>query len=403
MRIGVPTTSYPRFDGDVAGVFVRELCRALVRRGHTCEVIAPDDEDACRLTDVGIDVVRVPHRLRGWPRTFYGAGAPDNVARDRRALLGAVAYSARLVETIRASSARWDATLSQWALPSSAATFLARGAERHVAVWHSADVHLASRLLGGRAWPLLRGSAAQHAFVAAHLRDRIGASVDPSAHVIPMGLTVPSSDVAHPPLVARPLRALVIARLVPIKRVALAIEACAQAPEVELVIAGDGPERDALGALARERGVVTRFPGIVGDAEKRSLFEWADVYLATSGTTLAGSTEGYPVAPREALAHGVVVLATEDEVHRELARRCGEAILLAPMQRLGETLRKLAAAPDRLHALSASARAGVARDDWSDVAERFGAPLHRPFTARRGARPRATAAPAARDRAAPGT
>jgi len=29
MRIGVLTTSYPRFEGDVAGVFVRGMARAL--------------------------------------------------------------------------------------------------------------------------------------------------------------------------------------------------------------------------------------------------------------------------------------------------------------------------------------------------------------------------------------
>ncbi len=403
MRIGIPTTSYPRFDGDVAGVFVRDLCRALVRRGHSCEVIAPDDEDVRALDDDGVSVVRVAHRPPGWPRTFYGAGAPDNLASDRRALLGAVAYSSRLVARVRAASASWDATLSHWALPSAAATYLARGPRRHVAVWHSADVSLAARLLPGRGWEILRECAAAHVFVAAHLRDRLGAAHDPRAHVIPMGLSVPASEVHHPPLVDRALRALVIARLVPIKRVALAIEACAHSPGIELVVAGDGPERDTLQRLAAERGVAARFPGVVGEADKRALLAWADVFLATSGTTVTGATEGYPVAPREALAHGVVVLATEDAVHRELARRCGEAVRLAPTPRLGETLRALAAAPESLRALSAAARSGVIRDDWSDVASRFEALLDAPLTARRGARPGAAAARAATDPDAPGT
>src|SRR5947199_233038 len=43
MRIAVLTSSYPRFDGDGSGTFVRSLCTEYVREGHSVEVIAPDD------------------------------------------------------------------------------------------------------------------------------------------------------------------------------------------------------------------------------------------------------------------------------------------------------------------------------------------------------------------------
>ncbi|MBN8615115.1 MAG: hypothetical protein J0L92_31245, partial [Deltaproteobacteria bacterium] len=82
MRIGVATTSYPRFAGDPAGIFVRALCLELVRLGHTCEVVAPDDPLCVPSTDHGIEVHRLEARIRGAPPTFYGAGVPDNVRRD---------------------------------------------------------------------------------------------------------------------------------------------------------------------------------------------------------------------------------------------------------------------------------------------------------------------------------
>lgn len=399
MRIGVPTTSYPRFEGDAAGVFVRELCRALVGRGHTCEVIAPDDEAVGPLADPGIEIVRASHRAPGWPRTFYGAGAPDNIARDRRALLGALGFATGLVRLVRARAPRWDAVISHWALPSAAATYLSRVAARHVAVWHSADVHLAHAHLGRAAWPLLRPMADAHVFVAGHLRDRLGAGHDPRATVIPMGVPWPAVAVDRAPLAARSLRVLVLARLVPIKRVALAIEACAAAGDVELVVAGDGPERESLERGVTRRGLRVRFVGAVGEREKRDLFAWADVFLATSGRAPTGATEGYPVAPREALAHGVMVLATENEAHRELAARCGPAVLLAPEETLAAQLRALAADPQRVQALSRSARSAVADDDWPRVAQRF----ERLLTARRAARPGAQAPRAPTDPVAQGS
>nr|MBA3502538.1 hypothetical protein [Deltaproteobacteria bacterium] len=44
MRIGVVTTSYPRWPGDPAGSFVEGHVRALQRLGHQVEVIAAGDD-----------------------------------------------------------------------------------------------------------------------------------------------------------------------------------------------------------------------------------------------------------------------------------------------------------------------------------------------------------------------
>ncbi len=373
MHIGVPTTSYPRFAGDPAGTFVRSLCLELVRRGHTCEVIAPDDPLWAPERDVGITVRHVEARVSGAPPAFYGAGVPDNVRRDPRAALGALAFGPRLVREVRERSRAWDAALTHWALPSAIATGLAFGARRHVAVWHSADVRLARALFGRGAWRVMRRAAAEHAFVAEHLRARLGAARDLHAHVVPMGVDLPTRDVERGSR-GRPLRALVLARLVPIKRVELAIEACADA-DVELVIAGDGPERARLEVLARRRGGAVRFVGVVDEAQRMSLFTEADVLFATSAHDPDGATEGYPVAPREALAHGVVVIATRDPVHEELARRCGSPVILADPRALASELEDLGRDPARLAGLSRRASRSVIADGWAAVGERIEAML----------------------------
>jgi len=364
MRIAVPTTSYPRFEGDVAGGFVRSLCRALVLRGHRCVVFVPESDEIAPLGDAHVEVVQVPHGLSRSMSPFYGSGVIDNLSRSPLGLFGALAFLSSLKRSMARvhRQAPLDVALSQWALPSAWATQAAIDVP-HVAVWHSGDVFLASRLQLSRAW--MQRWAARHVFVAAHLRARLGMT----GEVIPMGIDTPVVTLREE--TARPLRVLSLGRLVPIKRVDRVIAALAGLSNVELVVAGDGPERVALERLAHALRVPARFVGSVDAAERGRLFAWADVLLATSGTSSSGRTEGYPVAPREALAAGLVVVATDEFAHRALGEAGGEGVLVVTPCALRETL-----APwtrDR-HALTARSRAAVhamRADAWPEIAARF--------------------------------
>jgi glycosyltransferase involved in cell wall biosynthesis len=93
--------------------------------------------------------------------------------------------------------------------------------------------------------------------------------------------------------------ALMVGRLAPEKGVEVAIEACRLA-ELELVVAGDGPERHALERLARDGGV--RFLGRVQDAELARLRAGARIALVPSR-----SAETFGIAAAEAMAAGLPV------------------------------------------------------------------------------------------------
>jgi len=86
---------------------------------------------------------------------------------------------------------------------------------------------------------------------------------------------------------------LVASRLLPYKRVDLAIAACLtlQAP---LVVMGDGPD---LGRLRRLAGSATRFVGRVDDAERRRLFGHARAVIVPG-------VEDFGLVPIEAAASG---------------------------------------------------------------------------------------------------
>lgn len=133
---------------------------------------------------------------------------------------------------------------------------------------------------------------------------QLGAPVD-GAFVVPH---VTRSFAAAPP--ARPEgHALVVSRLAPEKGVDLAIEACRIAG-LELVVAGDGPERarlEQLAAAGESDGPAgrVRFVGQVGDAALATLRASASVAVVPSR-----SAETFGLAAAEAMAAGLPVAAT---------------------------------------------------------------------------------------------
>ncbi len=96
--------------------------------------------------------------------------------------------------------------------------------------------------------------------------------------------------------------ALVVSRLAPEKGIDVAIEAC-RAAGVALVVAGDGPQREALRARAGEGDV--RFVGRVDDARLAQLRAGAALALVPSR-----SAETFGLAAAEAMAAGLPVAAS---------------------------------------------------------------------------------------------
>ena len=105
-------------------------------------------------------------------------------------------------------------------------------------------------------------------------------------------LAIPRRDV-------QPNRFVTVSRLVPYKRVDLLVEAFRALPGSELVIIGDGPERARLAAAATPN---VRLLGHVSNGEM-------DRYLGSSAAFLYAAEEDFGIAPVEAQAAGLPVIA----------------------------------------------------------------------------------------------
>jgi glycosyltransferase involved in cell wall biosynthesis len=325
VKVGLLTTSFPRHDGDVAGHFVLGFARALSARGHHVEVLAPEPAaPPHRAQWPGIDLHHIAYlRPRALQRTFYGAGVPDNLARDPLAWLGLAPFCAQLLRHARRRALQWDALISHWALPCALAAGAVKGRSRHIAVLHSADIHLIGRL-PGRAHLAARIAATADAlwFVSDAQRERFVSLLPPRAAlpetiVYPMGIEPPSAALdgaareefrrAHG--LSGPC-VLLLGRLVPIKGVDVALAAAAQGG-MTLLIAGDGPARPALLERAAQLGVNARWLGEISGERKSRWLCAADAFALPSRQLPNGRSEGLPCALLEALAHGLPVVASK--------------------------------------------------------------------------------------------
>jgi glycosyltransferase involved in cell wall biosynthesis len=139
--------------------------------------------------------------------------------------------------------------------------------------------------------------------ISANVAKRVEASTGLSAEVLP-----------HPPQ-ALEYRCenygdfvLSVNRLDRAKRIDLLIEAAARDGSLEIVIAGEGPDRDRLERLARDRGLNgrARFTGRIPDDEL------ADLYARCLAVYYAPVDEDYGMVPLEAFLSEKPVLTTTD-------------------------------------------------------------------------------------------
>lgn len=152
--------------------------------------------------------------------------------------------------------------------------------------------------------------------------------------VLHMGVEVPApgTETYRPIARDRPLRVLTVARLTEKKGVAYALEGLiASGMTVRYAVIGDGPLKPTLEVLARQAGpncevefLGARDHGFVLDELRNT-----DVFLLPSVTSADGDMEGIPVSLMEAMAAGVLVVATRHSGIPELVVD-GETGFLVP-------------------------------------------------------------------------
>lgn len=377
MKLGLLATSFPRDPEDFAGRFVLDFALALGARGHTLHALCPEDPTRPHRALPGIEVRALPYLVpRRFARTFYGRGVPENVRANASAYPGLVTFPAVAAIAARRTLADADALISHWALPSALVLGAVRRDRPHLAVFHSADVHLLAHLpLGRQLARAVEREATALWFVAdalaARFEETLGRAPRRPVVVRPMGpergLPVANREEARAALGLDGTVVLALGRLEAVKGTATLVRAVATLPDVTLVVAGDGSERPGLEALARSIGARVRFVGVVRGERKAACLAAADVFALPSVEVERGRTEGAPVAVVEALASGLPVVATTVGGVPELVGDAGMLVPPGDEGALASALRTLAD-PRKRARLVPRARVRACAFGWDETA-----------------------------------
>lgn len=181
-------------------------------------------------------------------------------------------------------------------------------------------------------------------------------------HVMPIGVDTdvfsPGKEAAREPVV------LFVGRLAPEKLAAHAIRAARVVqqvrPDVELVVLGDGPERNTVERLAQSLGCRSRFLGMVSQTQVRDWMRRAMILCVPSVPLPSGEEEGFGLVAAEAQACALPVVGYRTGGLGE-AVSSGETGLLLPPGDLDGLSRALAHLVDDSTTRRGMGLAGVER------------------------------------------
>ncbi len=145
-------------------------------------------------------------------------------------------------------------------------------------------------------------------------------------------------------------RLLTVARLVEVKGIEYALRAAAliraAVPRLRYTIAGDGPLRPMLEAMARSLSIddIVTFKGAISREEADDVLAEASVFVLPGVVTAGGEQEGQSLAIAEAQACGIPVVATNVGGVPESVRHGETGMLVPPRdpQALGSAIVALA-------------------------------------------------------------
>jgi teichuronic acid biosynthesis glycosyltransferase TuaC len=156
---------------------------------------------------------------------------------------------------------------------------------------------------------------------------------------------------------------LAVANLVPKKRHRLIVDALPELSGVDLVIVGEGPERGAIEARAREHGVSNRVR-LLGHIPQGRLPE---IYSAADLLVLPSLREGWPNVLLESMACGTPVVVSDfpgvDDI--VIAPEAGRILAESTPSCLAETVRDFLAAPPA----RAATRRYAEQFDWQSTTD----------------------------------
>jgi glycosyltransferase involved in cell wall biosynthesis len=393
----VLTSTFPKSRGDSTPAFVLDLSKHLQSRFRVT-VLTPVAKGALDRDEIEGVQVRRFHYF--WPRSLQilaDGALLENVRRRRWLLL--LAPFLLLFEFVAAfrwaRASRPAAIHAHWFVPQGLVAVVVGGLLKVpvVITSHGGDIYG----LRGRFWAVVRKALTSRAAAVTVVSRDMAANLSgltsrtgEAPRVMPMGVDTVSFQPAQSDEALRerlsiggPL-ILFVGRLAEKKGVRYLLEAMPDvlrhSPGCTLVIAGDGPLRGQLEALANRLGIgdSVRFVGGVSHDELPAYYASADVFVGPSIVAQGGDTEAFGVVFAEAMAAGRPIVATSVGGVADIVVQGRTGLLVEPesARAVAEAIKELLDSPEKASRMGTLAQRWVRIGfDWRRVAARYAALL----------------------------
>lgn len=323
LNVAFLTTSFPRFAGDYAGVFVYDLARGVADLGVSVTVLAPHESGTAVTEETeGIHV----HRFRYfWPlsqqKVAYGAGIPNNLRGSWLVWMELPFFLLAFFLAARRVVKESDLIHAHWIEPAFLALLWCKVYKRPLIL----SVHRFNpsgrigRWLYRRVFMTADFVCFNSSYTQRRCRAAFGDGV--KGDVVPPGIDLrkfsPKWENPLPPILPDETVLVVfgLGSLLPVKGFRHLLDALPlllAETDCRVVIGGQGPERDALLQQAKALGVAesVQLLGRVPTEQVPALMQQAAVFVLPSIPHSSGDNESLGMVLVEAMACGTPCIAS---------------------------------------------------------------------------------------------
>ncbi|MBN1356419.1 glycosyltransferase family 4 protein [bacterium] len=379
------TSSYPRWEGDHAGRFLLGLVDEL-RKEHDVCVISPQfSESHYRPLPNGHVRFRYfyPPLLQN---LAYGNGIPDNIVRNPMLLGLVIPFFMSMIRSVRHRIDSHSVLLTNWLLPCGLVgqRFRRNTKIPHISIAHGSDVHLLNVLPGGRYLARTIASGTDRIVTVACYQKEVLQKmwnghetriIAPPVSVLPMGFHPDPGrhSVWDQPADSPVFRVLYLGRLIRLKGVHCLIEALTGLDNLELHVAGDGPELSRLKKQAETLKIRTFFHGWINDRKKNDLLSTCHIAVFPSIISESRKQEGLPNTLLEALGWGIPVVVSTSGGMVDVIRNLQNGMIFpaADITALRQVIRYLRDNPGDCRRLSQNALASSGNYTWTRMGRQY--------------------------------
>ena len=385
-RIAVLTTSFPRFIGDEATLFLGRLIDALSEAGHSGHLFVPFDEKEKEEDRRGSFAIhRSKYGLITRGKLAFGNGILPNLRRNPLLILQAPMLLLQLFRSALKYKDEFDIIHGHWIVTSIPAYFLSVASGKpFVLTVRGEDIKLLRTPL--RLFFSFFLNKASHISTVSdeflrELKETLP-NLRPEISVTPNGITRFERNESESESVRKEHSLpqsgeilLYVGRVVPLKQPELLIEALSLTaetfPDTSLVLAGRVSDeyRKELLTLAEKLNVRERvsIPGALTPTEIGGLLTTAKLYMSAS------THEGRSNAVLEALASGLPPCISDIPGHRELVKHNDNGMLFATdsAKEASEVAISLLSSDERWNERSSRAVASVSHLTWKECEKTY--------------------------------